>query len=56
MATWDNKAIKGSDFQAVIAGVESDINTKQDTLDVEIDVANKRLKLNNVAFTVTPAE
>lgn len=56
MATWDNKAIKGSDLQAVIAGVESDIATKQDTLDVEIDVAHKRLKLNNVAFTVTPAE
>lgn len=56
MATWDNKAIKGSDLQAVITGVENDINTKQDTLDVEIDVAHKRLKLNNVAFTVTPAE
>lgn len=54
--TWDNKAIKGSDLQAIITGVESDINTKQDALDVEIDVANKRLKLNNVAFTVTPAE
>jgi hypothetical protein len=53
METYDNKAIKGSDLQTVLTAVGSEIKTKQDTLDVEIDVAHKRLKLNNVAFTVT---
>ena len=54
--TYDNKAITGADLEAVLTSAASEIKKKQDALDVEIDVANKRLKLNNVAFTVTPAE
>lgn len=53
--TSDDKAIKGSDLEAVLTTVAGKIKGKQDTLDIEIDVANKRLKLNNVSFTVTPA-
>ena len=55
MATYDGKAITGAELKEVLKGVSSDIEKKQDTLDVEIDVANKRLKINNVSFTVTPA-
>lgn len=41
---------------AIMTDVAADLNTKQAVLDVEVDVAHKRLKFNNVAFTVTPAE
>lgn len=49
-------AIKGAQLERLVKSIETDINTKQDSLDVEIDVATKRIKFNNVAFTVTPAE
>ena len=53
---YTDDAIKGEQLQRLATKIATDINTKQDALDVEIDVANKRLKFNNVAFTVTPAE
>ena len=53
---YNDDAIKGEQLQRLATKIATDINTKQDALDVEIDVANKRLKFNNVAFTVTPAE
>ena len=55
MATYDGKAITGAELKEVLKGVSTDINAKQDKLDVELDVAHKRLKLNNVSFTVTPS-
>ena len=55
METYDGKAITGAELKEVLKGVSTDINAKQDKLDVELDVAHKRLKLNNVSFTVTPA-
>jgi hypothetical protein len=54
--TYDNKAITGADLETILTTAASEIKKKQDVLDVEIDVANKRLKFNNVAFTVTTAE
>lgn len=54
--TWDDKAIKGSDLQTVLTEVYTDINTKQDALDLEVDVPNKALKFNNVTFTVNTGE
>lgn len=53
---YNDDAIKGAQLQRLATKIATDINTKQDALDVEIDVANKRLKFKNVAFTVTPAE
>lgn len=53
--TSDDKAIKGSDLEAVLNSVAGKIKGKQDALDIEIDVPNKALKFNNVSFTVTPA-
>ena len=53
---YNDDAIKGEQLQRLATKIATDINAKQDALDVEIDVANKRLKFNNVAFTVTPAE
>ena len=54
MSTWDNKAINGKDLQEqVVTPLASEIKKKQNVLDIEIDVAHKRLKLNNVAFRVT---
>ena len=53
--TSDDKAIKGSDLEAVLTTVAGKIKGKQDILDIEIDIAHKRLKLNNVSFTVTTA-
>lgn len=54
--TYDNKAIAGADLETILTSAASEIKKKQDVLDVEIDVANKSLKFNNVAFTVTTAE
>lgn len=51
--TYDEKAMSGADLESVLTSVGSEIKKKQDALDVEIDVAHKRLKFNNVAFTVT---
>ncbi len=48
-------AIKGAQLERLTTKIASEIVKKQDKLDVEIDVAHKRLKLNNVSFTVTPA-
>lgn len=53
---YNDDAIKGEQLAAIMTDVAADLNTKQDVLDVEVDVAHKRLKFNNVAFTVTPAE
>lgn len=54
--TYDDDAIKGSQLAKLATEIAKDINLKQDVLDISIDVAHKRLKLNNVSFTVTPAE
>jgi len=53
--TYDEKAMSGADLESVLTSIGSEIKKKQDTLDIEIDVAHKRLKFNNVAFTVTPS-
>jgi hypothetical protein len=52
---YQDDAIKGAQLERLTTKIASEIVKKQDKLDVEIDVANKRLKLNNVSFTVTPA-
>jgi len=52
---YQDDAIKGAQLERLATNIASKIKTKQDKLDVEIDVAHKRLKLNNVSFTVTPA-
>lgn len=51
--TYDGKAIKGAELQALMEEVATDLNAKQDSLALEIDVPNKALKFNNVTFTVT---
>ena len=56
MSVTPSDAIKGEQLAAIMTDVAADLNTKQAVLDVEVDVAHKRLKFNNVAFTVTPAE
>lgn len=56
LQTYDNKAITGADLETILTSAASEIKKKQDILDIEIDVANKRLKFNNVAFAVTSAE
>ncbi len=53
---YNDDAIKGEQLAVIMTDVAADLNTKQAVLDVEVDVAHKRLKFNNVAFTVTPAE
>ena len=52
---YQDDAIKGAQLERLTTKIASEIIKKQDALDMEIDVANKRLKFNNVAFTVTPA-
>lgn len=52
---YQDDAIKGAQLERLTTKIASEIVKKQDKLDVEIDVAHKRLKLNNVSFTVTPA-
>lgn len=51
--TYDDKAILGAQLQVLMEDVATDLNAKQDNLDLEIDVPNKALKFNNVTFTVT---
>ena len=53
---YNDDAIKGEQLAVIMTDVAADLNTKQAVLDVEVDVAHQRLKFNNVAFTVTPAE
>lgn len=53
---YNDDAIKGEQLAVIMTDVAADLNTKQTVLDVEVDVAHKRLKFNNVSFTVTPAE
>lgn len=53
---YNDDAINGEQLAVIMTDVAADLNTKQAVLDVEVDVAHKRLKFNNVAFTVTPAE
>lgn len=54
--TYDDKAILGAQLQALMEDVATDLNTKQDKLDLEVDVPNKALKFNNVTFTVNTGE
>lgn len=54
--TYDDKAILGEQLQVLMEDVATDLNTKQDALDLEVDVPNKALKFNNVTFTVTTGE
>jgi len=54
--TYDDKAILGAQLQALMEEVATDLNTKQDALDLEVDVPNKALKFNNVTFTVNTGE
>ncbi len=54
--TYDGKAILGEQLQALMEDVATDLNTKQDALDLEVDVPNKALKFNNVTFTVNTGE
>lgn len=54
--TYDDSAIKGEQLLKTLTAVASDIAAKQDALDVEIDVTNKALKFNNVAFTVNTGD
>lgn len=51
--TWDDKAIKGSDLQTVLTEVYTDMNAKQDALDVSYDPSNLRISFNNVAIVPT---
>jgi hypothetical protein len=54
--TYDDSAIKGEQLLKTLTAVASDIAAKQDALDVELDVPNKRIVLNNVAFTVNTGD
>lgn len=54
--TYDDKAILGAQLQVLMEDVATDLKTKQDALDLEVDVPNKALKFNNVTFTVTTGE
>lgn len=54
--TYDDKAILGAQLQVLMEDVATDLNTKQDALDLEVDVPNKALKFNNVTFTVNTGE
>lgn len=54
--TYDDKAILGAQLQSLMEDVATDLNTKQDALDLEVDVPNKALKFNNVTFTVNTGE
>lgn len=54
--TYDDSAIRGEQLIKTLTAVASDIAAKQDALDVELDVPNKRIVLNNVAFTVNTGD
>lgn len=54
--TYDDSAIKGEQLLKTLTAVASDIAAKQDALDVELDVPNKRIVLNNVTFTVNTGD
>ena len=54
--TYDDSAIRGEQLLKTLTAVATDIAAKQDALDVEIDVPNKALKFNNVAFTVNTGD
>ena len=54
--TYDDSAIKGEQLLKTLTAVATDIAAKQDALDVELDVPNKRIVLNNVAFTVNTGD
>lgn len=54
--TYDDSAIRGEQLLKTLTAVATDIDAKQDALDVEIDVINKALKFNNVAFTVNTGD
>ena len=54
--TYDGKPVFGEQLLKTLTAVASDIAAKQDALDVELDVANKRIVLNNVSFTVNTGD
>lgn len=54
--TYDDSAIRGEQLLKTLTAVATDIAAKQDALDVELDVPNKRIVLNNVAFTVNTGD
>ena len=54
--TYDDSAIKGEQLLKTLTAVATDIAAKQDALDVELDVPNKRIVLNNVTFTVNTGD
>ena len=54
--TYDGSAIKGEQLLKTLTAVATDIAAKQDALDVELDVPNKRIVLNNVTFTVNTGD
>ena len=54
--TYDDSSIKGEQLLKTLTAVATDIAAKQDALDVELDVPNKRIVLNNVAFTVNTGD
>ena len=53
---YDDSAIRGEQLLKTLTAVATDIAAKQDALDVELDVPNKRIVLNNVAFTVNTGD
>lgn len=49
---YEDKTIKGAKLERLTTKILEKVVEKQDVLDIEIDIAHKRLKLNNVSFTV----
>lgn len=54
MATWDDKAISGSDLQTTLTSVGSEIKKKNDKINGEYDPANLMLSFDNIEINVTP--
>lgn len=52
MATYDNKAIKGSQLQSLTTAVLEKVVEKQDIINSAYDPTNHRLKLNNVTILI----
>lgn len=52
MATYDDKAIKGSQLERLTTKMLEKVVEKQDIIDAEYDSANGMIVLNNVTITV----
>lgn len=52
MATYDNKAIKGSQLERLTTAVLEKVVEKQDIINAAYDPTNHRLKLNNVTIRI----